>query len=87
MSLFGSIKRTLYKSLCDPESDIYKAWFSGGLKLLLNKAYITTSVISTMSGLGIGIKAIAASVVALIIKFGIEVYCEHYKPDGIMELR
>jgi len=86
-TLFSSVKRTLYKSLCDPESDIYKAWFSDGLKLVLSKKYITSAVIATLTSLGIGVKMIATSIVALVIKFGIEVYCTHYKPSGVMDLR
>lgn len=86
-TLFSSVKRTLYKSLCNPDSDIYKAWFSEGVKTVLSKNYITAAVISTFTGLGIGIKAIVVSVIALVIKFGIEVYCTHNKPNGIMDLR
>jgi hypothetical protein len=37
-----------------------------------------------LADLGIGIKAVAATIVALIIKFGIEVYCDRYTPAGIM---
>lgn len=37
--------------------------------------------------LGIGMKAIAVSVVALIIKIGIEVYCDLYKPEFVMAAR
>lgn len=86
-TLFQSIKRTLYRSLCDPESDIYKAWFTNGIQMVLSKKYISTAVIGILTSLGIGIKLIATSVIALVIKFGIEVYCTHNKPTGIMELR
>jgi len=37
--------------------------------------------------LGIGMKMIAASIIALIMKFGIEVYCDRYKPISLMEIR
>ncbi|QJD80692.1 hypothetical protein [Spirosoma rhododendri] len=86
-TIFSSFKRTIYKSLCDPESDIYKAWFTNGVNSLLSKKYITGAVVSTLAGLGVGIKMIAASITALILKFGIEVYCAHKKPKGVMEMR
>lgn len=86
-TFFSSVKRTLYKSLCDPESDIYKSWFNDGLKTILSKKFITTAVIGLLSELGIGIKMIVTSIIALLFKFGIEVYCTHYKPTGIMDLR
>jgi len=86
-NFFSSIKRILYKSLCDPASDIYKVWFNEGMKIVLNKKYIASAVLSMFINLGIGIKALAVSVIALIIKFGIEVYCDRYRPTGIMEMR
>ncbi len=86
-TVFSSVKRVLYNSLCDPKSDIYQTWFTNGMKAVLDKKYISAAVIAALSGLGIGIRALAISVVALIIKFGIEVYCEKFKPQNLMELR
>jgi hypothetical protein len=86
-TLFSSVRRTIYKSICNPESDIYKVWYNEGFKLVLNKYYLGTAISSVFINLGIGIKSIAIFVAALIIKFGLEVYCEKYKPDGIMEMR
>lgn len=87
LTVFQSVKRVVYNSLCSPDSDIYKTWFNNGMQLVLSKGYIRTAVISCLIHLGIGIKLIAASIIALIIKFGIEVYCEKYKPVGLMEIR
>jgi hypothetical protein len=86
-TVFSSIKRTLYNSICDPNSDTYKAWYNNGLQIVLDKKYITSAVVTLFAGLGIGIKALAISVAALIVKFGIEVFCNHHKPSGIMDLR
>lgn len=86
-TIFQSIKRVLYNSLCDPESEIYKTWFKNGMQMVLSKNYIRSAVISCLVNLGIGIKMIAASIIALIMKFGIEVYCEKYKPIALMEVR
>lgn len=83
-TLFSSIKRVLWRSLCDPSSDIYQAWFHKGMGIVLNKFYIGSAVTSALADLGIGLKAVAVPIVALIIKFGIEVYCERYQPTGIM---
>lgn len=85
--VFASFKRTLWRSLCDPESDIYKAWFHQGMDVVLNKKYIGGAVIAIFSGLGIGIKALAVSATALVIKFGLEVFCDAYQPDALMEGR
>lgn len=83
-TVFSSVKRVLYRSLCDPSSEIYQAWFNKGLGFVLNKVYIGGLVVSVLGGVGIGIKPIAIYFTALIIKFGIEVYCDRYKPEGIM---
>ena len=71
---FRSFKRVLWNSLCKPESDIYKAWFSAGLNCVLESKYLGVAVGAALLNLGIGIKALAVSAVALIMKFGIEVY-------------
>ena len=84
---FRSFKRVLWNSLCDPQSDIYKAWFSSGLNFVLERKYLGSAVALTLVDRGVGIKALAVSAVALIMKFGIEVYCDRYKPDFIMGAR
>ena len=86
-TVFQSIKRVIYNSLCDPKSEIYKAWYNNGMAIVLSKNYIRTAVLSCLTNLGIGFKLITASVIALIMKFGLEVYCERYKPTDLMELR
>jgi len=83
-TLFSSLKRVLWKSLCDPKSDVYKAWFNHGVGVVLDKKYIAMAVSASFAGLGIGYKAMAISVTALVIKFGIDVYCDHYMPEGVM---
>jgi len=84
---FRSFKRVLWRSLCDPNSDVYKAWFRDGLCYVLNKKYIAIAVTAMLANLGIGIRALAVSATALVIKFGIEVYCDRYRPDFVMEDR
>ena len=87
LTVFESVKRVLYNSLCNPESEIYKAWFNNGLQVVLDKKYIVTAVVSCLSEIGFGISMIVPSLVALITKFGIEVYCTKQKPLYISEIR
>jgi hypothetical protein len=86
-TVFQSLKRVIYNSLCDPKSEVYQAWFKNGMAIVLDKKYISTAVVAALTGLGIGFKALAVSFVALVIRFGLDVYCEHNKPTGIMEIR
>jgi len=86
-TVFASLKRTLWRSLCDPDSDIYKVWFQQGMGVVLDKKYIGMAVVCALSGMGIGLKALAVSTAALLIKFGLEVFCDIYKPEALMESR
>lgn len=86
-TVFQSVKRVLYNSICDPKSEIYQAWFKNGMGVVLSKNYIRSAVVSCLANIGIGIKMISATIIALIMKFGLEVYCDKYKPTDLMELR
>ena len=87
-TVFQSVKRVIYNSLCDPKSEIYKAWFTNGAaSLVLSKGYIRTAIISSLANIGVSIKMLIAYIVTLVMKFGLEIYCEHYKPKDLMELR
>lgn len=83
-TVFTSFKVALYRSLCDPECDVYKAWFTNGMACVLDKKYIGAAVTAMLLNAGIGVKMIAVTVTALIFRFGIEVYCERYRPEGVM---
>lgn len=87
ITVFESVKRVIYNSLCNPESEIYKTWYNNGMQMVLSKGYIKTAVVSCLANIGFGITMIASSLVALVMKFGIEVYCTKYKPIYISEIR
>lgn len=84
-SFFDSLKLVIWKSICDPQSEIYKAWYTNGMSQVLSKKYYTFAVTTVLFELGFAIKAIAVPVIALLIKFGLEVYCEKYKPVEILD--
>lgn len=86
-TVFSSVKRVLWRSLCDKESEIYKVWYNQGMGIVLSNKYLSGAVVAALTGLGIGINAIAISATALVIKFGIEVYCDRFKPEDIMTAR
>ncbi|MRX67046.1 hypothetical protein SAMN06265349_102980 [Flavobacterium resistens] len=87
ITVFESVKRVIYNSLCNPESEIYKTWFDNGMQMVLSKGYIKSAVVSCLVNIGFGISMIASSIVALVMKFGIEVYCTKYKPIYISDIR
>lgn len=87
LTVFQSVKRVIYNSLCDKESEIYKIWYTNGMEIILSKGYISSAVLNCFNNIGIGMKLLSASIVALILKFGLEVYCIKNKPSDLMELR
>ena len=84
---FASFKRVLYNSICDPKSEVYKGWYTNAVGLVSDKKFITGAVIATLSGIGIGTIALIISAVALLLRFGLDVYCDMYKPAGVTEIR
>ncbi len=85
--VISAFQRVIWKSLCDKESDVYKMWFSNGMQAVLDKKYITTAIVATLTGLSIGVYAIAVYITAIFIRVGIDVFCDLYKPENMMVLR
>jgi len=81
------LKRVIWKALCDPESDVYKLWFTAGMKVVFDKKYLTTAIVTALSGYRVGIYGIVLYSSALILKVGLEVYCDVCKPTSIMSSR
>ena len=86
-TVFSAFKRVVYKSLCDPASEVYKVWYTNAVGSVVDRKYITAAVVLALTGQGIGIMALAISAAALVLRFGLDVYCERYKPLGITEMR
>lgn len=84
ITVFEAAKNVLWRSLCDPKSEIYQAWVNKGMDFFFSKIYLGAAVAQALTNLGMGIKSLAVPVTALIIKFTIEVYCVKFKPRGIM---
>lgn len=86
-SFFDSLKLVIWKALCDPKSEIYKAWYTNGMAQFLSKKYYAFVVASALIDLGFAAKAVAVPTTALLMKLGLEVYCERYKPGEILDGR
>ncbi|APW43169.1 hypothetical protein RS694_11955 [Rhodoferax saidenbachensis] len=86
-SFFASLKLVIWTSLCDPQSEIYKAWYTNGMAHVLNKKYYAIAVSAALLDLGFAAKAVAVPVTALFMKLGVEVYCDRYKPGEILDGR
>jgi hypothetical protein len=85
--VLSAFQAVIWKSLCDRDSEVYKMWFTNGMQAVLDKKYITVSITTALAGLSVGVYAIAVYLTALLVKIGIETFCNVYKPDNIMGLR
>ena len=85
--LLAAFQTVIWRALCDQESDVYKMWFTNGLQAVLDKKYLTGAIVTTLSGLKIGIYAIAVYLTSLLLKIGIETFCNVYHPNDSMALR
>ncbi|WP_303203557.1 hypothetical protein [Raoultibacter timonensis] len=83
-TLIESVKRVLWRSLCDEKSPVYQMWFDHGMMYLLDKKYLTAAVVAAMAQLNIGYFALAASVSAILFKTGIEIFCDRCEPADLM---
>lgn len=81
---FQPLKRVIWRTLCDPESENRKLWVEQGLGTLMSKTVIGTAVATAFVDFGIGLKALAVPAAALIFKMGVDVFCEIAKPQTIM---
>jgi hypothetical protein len=70
-----SAKKVFHESLCNPESDIYKFWNNNVVQLLLSKKAIGAMLVSCLA-FKLDTRLLAASFIALVFKFGVEVFCE-----------
>lgn len=79
----SAIKKVAWRALCDPKSEIYKAW-SQGLSVAYDKKYITAAVVGACKSWKITATMLVASIVAIIMKFTAAVFCEMFSPQPIM---
>jgi len=86
-TVFASFKRVIYNSLCDPKSEVYKAWYTNGASAVLDKKYLITAISGALAEISICIKALIVSAIALVIRFSLDVYCDRYKPISVIEIR
>lgn len=83
-TIVGSVKKVLWRSICDENSAVYRMWFENGMMAVLDKKLISAAVIATLAQMKIGYLALAVSVTAILLKTGIEVFCDRFEPLDLM---
>lgn len=86
-TVFQSFKRTIYNSICDQKSQVYKMWNERVVGAVFDTKYLIGAITLALNSINIGIKALVITAAALVVRFGLDIYCEHYKPKGVMEAR
>lgn len=80
---FAIIKRIAWKTICNPDSTIYKLW-KKRIPKVFNEGYFSAAVVTTMGDFKIGIPLLASGVSALVMKYTAEEFCDISKPKGLM---
>lgn len=83
-TVLDAAKEVVWKSLCDPTSDVYKLWYENGVQAVVDKKIVGTAVVAALGGFAIGWYALAAALAATVFKMGLEVFCDVSKPKGVM---
>lgn len=89
-SVYGSIKRVIYNSICDPNNEVYKLWFTNGIGKVPNKRMITAfvaSIINPLMGFGIFATSLIVYASAILLRTGLDVICDYHKPSSLMAIR
>ena len=87
-TIFGALKRVVWRAVCDPESDLYRTWWTNGIQAVItDKKTLYVTIAATLASQSIANVAIAAYLSALMLKMGLELYCERTKPEPIMAER
>ena len=80
---FAIIKRIAWKTVCNPDSTIYKLW-SKRVPKVFNEGYFAAAVVTTMGDFRIGIPLLASGISALIMKYTAQEFCDLSRPKGLM---
>jgi hypothetical protein len=83
---FALLRRIAWKTFCDPESPIYKLW-SKRVPKIFDEGYFSAAIVTTMGDFRMGLPMLASGIVALIMKYTAEEFCEMSKPKGLMIAR
>lgn len=77
------LRRIGWKTLCDPDSSIYKAW-AERMPKVYNEAFFATALATTFANWKIGLPLLVSGVVAITMKYTAHDFCETTKPEGML---
>lgn len=81
-----TVKRIGWRAICDPNSQIYNLW-KNQVPEVFNKGYFASAIAATCAKFSIGLPILAVGVVAILMKYSAEEFCERFQPRDIMIYR
>lgn len=78
-----TVKRAGWRTVCDSDSEIYHLW-KKQVPDVFNKGYFASAIAATCMKFSIGLPILATGVVAVLMKYGAEEFCDRYQPLDIM---
>ena len=82
----GFMKRVVWRTVCAPDSPIYKAW-SAKLPEVYSAGYFATGVVKAFENFRIGGPMLAVGVTAILMKSAAVEFCKATCPTPVMETR
>ena len=82
----GFVKRVIWRTVCDPDSPIYKAW-SVKLPEVYGVSYFASAVATAFQNFRIGVPVLAAGVIAIMMKSMATEFCQATSPTPVMDTR
>lgn len=77
--VFNILTRVIWKSICSPQSALYKMW-SKKMPEIYSATYLTTAIVTSLNQWDIGLRMLAVGLSAVAMKASAEVFCESHKP-------
>ena len=79
----SALKNVIWRAVCDPNDEVYKAW-SEGLSAVYDKKWIAGAILAAFQEANIGTFMIISTMVALAFKLGVGLFCAKFAPKSIM---
>lgn len=81
--IIGSIHRIVWRSVCNPDSQIFKLW-NKKIPEVYNQGYFLVAVATTYAKFSLGFPLLASGVLAIMMQYSAKEFCENYSPQDIM---
>lgn len=86
-TVFSSLNRIIHKNICEPNTQVYKLCHSESIGTALDPKVLAATIVSALVQENISVKGVITVAIALALRRGYMLYCEKYKPIGVLDIR